>query len=99
MAIWPEYDCSRVVRAAQIVNIFEASGPLTCRVLFVDPGDGHIEPFICSDDDATNRAQTGWMAVVYKDGLKNAFPKSSFDSDYHRRDAVPPADPSVVVVS
>ena len=101
MAIWPEYDCRRVVRAAAIVNIFEANGPNTCRVLFVDPvGDGKVEPYVCTDDALTNRAEIGWVAVIYKDGLRSAFPRVTFDADYVKRDAaVAPSDPGAIVVS
>ncbi len=67
---WPRYESHKIVFAAPIVSIGEATSPETFRVLIVDPrGDGLREPFVPTEPAMLGRAEIGGYAVIYEDGV------------------------------
>lgn len=84
-AEWPQFVSHKIVRATPIVFIEEVTVDEVIegkfRALFIEP-EGHHRQFFPSEPGMLNRAQIGWMAVIYEDGWRSVSPKESFDKGH-----------------
>jgi hypothetical protein len=82
-ALWPRYECRKVVSAAVITQVVLNPAEPAFISLMVDPyGDGRTEFFFPNEQWMARVAEVGGYAVIYEDGFRAVACKAVFEAAY-----------------